>query len=280
MLCSRRPRELPQEGRRAGGQNRIRVDAPAPRPTGGAPTLRGGPAPLRWEALVIRRARAVVGAVRPGRPPVRLEQYAGRGGLPHRDEIPSVRWPPHTPQWNGAVAIALARALLPPGVSGPAADTLAEVGAAELLLPMHLFRPIAARTDLTMDGVRGLAMRFAAPIRLTVRQWLRTGMWRGCALLWRSEGGTLRLRWRAASAGMRFPRTMALGAPADAVWAGESRLYPTHRTGRPHHGVEEVLTGAGSVWWFTRFGAVRDDEGTARSSARAVLALVTLARER
>ncbi len=230
----------------------------------------------------MRRAREVVGEAHLGPPPVRPERYAGCGGLPKVLEIPSLRWPPHTPQWNGAVAIALARFLLPPGVPGPAADALAEIGAAELLLPMHVFRPIAARTDLTMDGVRDLAMRFAAPIRLTVRQWLRTGAWRGCALFWRNEGGTLRLRWRAASAGIRLPRTVVIGAPADAVWTGRSRLYLTHRTGRPHHGVEEVRTGTGSVWWFTRFGVVRDGAGPAaeRSSSRAVLALVTLARGR
>ncbi len=197
-------------------------------------------------------------------------------------QIPAPRWPPHTPQWNGAVAIALARTFLPPGTSVAAADALTEIGAAELLLPMHVFRPLVARTDLTMDGIRDLATRFAAPIRLTVRQWLRTGAWRGCALLWRDEEGTLRLRWRAASPGIRLPRTVSIGAPADAVWTEGSRLYLTHRTGRPHHGVEEVRTGDGPAWWFTRFGAVRDDVPPAggQASSRAVLALVTLARGR
>ncbi len=182
--------------------------------------------------------------------------------------------PPHTPQWNGALAIALARTLLTPGVSGMAADALAEIGAAELLLPMHVFAPIAARTDLTMDGLRDLALRFATPIRLTARQWLRTGTWRGFALLWRAEDGTLRLRWRAVSPGTRLPRTVTLGASAGEVWMDGSRLYLTHRTGRSHHGVEEVRTGAGPAWWFTRFGIVRDDR------QRSVLALVTLARGR
>ncbi len=230
----------------------------------------------------MRRAREVVGAARLGGPPFRPERYAGCGGLPKVLEIPPPRWPPHTPQWNGAVAMALARTLLPPGVPGTAADALAEIGAAELLLPMHVFGPIAARTDLTMDGVRDLAMRFAAPIRLTVRQWLRTGTWRGCALLWRDDAGTLRLQWRAASAGVRLPPTVVIGAAAYAVWTDGSRLYLTHRTGRPHHGVEEVRTGSGLVWWFTRFGVVRDGAGAAagRVASRAVLALVTLARGR
>jgi len=195
--------------------------------------------------------------------------------------------------------MALARTFLPPGVAGAAADALAEVGAAELLLPMHIFRPIAARTDLTMDGLRDLAVRFAAPIRLTVRQWLRTGTWRGFALLWREEDRSLRLRWRAASPGAQLPPTAVIGAPAEAVWGDGSRLYLTYRTGRPHHGVEEVRTGTGSAWWFTRFGAVRDDSaaslgaphavlsrsgregaGSVHASGRAVLALVTLARGR
>lgn len=192
---------------------------------------------------------------------------------------PDPRLPAHTPQWNGAVALALARTFLPPGTVGAAADTLAEIGAAELLLPMHVFRPIAARTDLTMDGLRALAMRFGAPIRLTVRQWLGTGTWRGFALLWREEEGALRLRWRAASPRTRLPRTMVLGAPADAVWGEGSRLYATHRTGRSHHGVEEVQTGIGPAWWFIRFGVVRDSVGEQGGSppGRAVLALVTLA---
>jgi len=187
------------------------------------------------------------------------------------------RLPPHTPQWNGAVALALARTLLPPGVRGPASEALAEIGAAEILLPMRAFRSAAASTDLTMDGLRELAVRFAAPIRLTVRQWLQTGTWRGYALLWREEGGTPVLRWRAASPPDRFPRTAALGAPAHALLAPDSRLYATLRTGRPQHGVEEVRTGTGTAWWFTRFGVVRGDAGP---GGRAALGLVILDRAR
>lgn len=234
----------------------------------------------QWQAHVVRRARDVVGAAHLPGPPFWPERYAGFGDLPRTIRVPHRL--PHTPQWNGAVAIALARTFLPSGVSGAAGDALAEIGAAELLLPMRAFRPIADRTDLTMDGVRVLAMRFAAPIRLTVRQWLRAGTWRGYALLWRYEGGTFRLRWQAASPGIRLPRTAVIGAPAEAVWADALRLHLTHRTGRSHHGVEEVRTGAGRAWWFTRFGVVRDDAGAGSGwlNPRAVLALVTLARGR
>ncbi len=230
-------------------------------------------------AQVVRRARELVRAAGWAGPPFPPERYAARCGV---EVALDPRLPPHTPQWNGAFALALARTLLPPGTAGAAADALAEVGAAELLLPMRVFRPIAARTDLTLDGLRDLALRFAAPIRLTVRQWLQTGTWRGFALLWREEEGTLRLRWRAASPQTRLPRTTALGAPAGAVWSEGSRLYATHRTGRSHHGVEEVRTGVGPAWWFTRFGVVRDGpwEPGGRPPGRAVLALVTLARGR
>jgi len=234
----------------------------------------------RQAAQVVRRAREVVRASGGAGPPFPPERYAARCGVGAMPLDPHL--PPHTPQWNGAFALALARTFLPPGAGGAAADALAEIGAAELLLPMRVFRPIAARTDLTMDGVQDLAMRFAAPIRLTVRQWLGTGTWRGFALLWREEDGTLRLRWRAASPRTRLPRTAAIGAPAGEVWGEESRLYATLRTGRSHHGIEEVQTGAGPAWWFTRFGIVRDApaEAGGNRAGRAVLALVTLARGR
>jgi len=257
-------------------------------------------------AEVRRRARAIVRAAGVRHPPCAPERYAARcgvagiiagqaadgavwlerrppgraGGAPRWVLTVDRRLPPHTPQWNGAVALGLAQTLLPPGSAGERARVLAEVGAAELLLPMALFRPAAARTDLTLDGLRALAMRFAAPIRLTARQWLQSGTWHGFALLWREEAGTLRLGWRAASPKARFPRALTLGSSAEGIWSAGSRLYATHRSGRPHHGVEEVRTGAGPAWWFTRFGVVREDTGPAenRTTARAVLALVVLAR--
>ncbi|HEV2358202.1 MAG TPA: hypothetical protein VGZ23_11420 [bacterium] len=242
------------------------------------------------------RARAVVRASGIRRPPFAPERYgAGCGvaaivtaaldGGPVRLERPAGaqggarllvdrRLPPHTPQWNGAVAVGLAEMLAPPGIVGEARRALVEVAAAELLLPMAVFRPRALRTDLTMDGLRDLAARFAAPLRLAARQWLSTGLWQGYALLWRADDGVLRLRWRAAS-GRRFPPALALGADAAGVWAPASRLFATHRTGRPHHGVEEVQTGTGTAWWFTRFGAVRGHAEPAAS--RAVFAMVMLA---
>jgi len=188
------------------------------------------------------------------------------------------RLPPHTPQWNGAVATALARTLVPPTLSDATAETLAEAAAAEILLPMRPFRAVAARTDLTMDGLRELAMRFSAPIRLTIHQWLRSGSWRGYALLWRVEDGAPVLRWRAASPTDRFPKSAAIGVQADALFAEDSRLHETLRTGRPSHGVEEIRTGTGRTWWFTRFGVVR--EGAGEPAGRAVLALVVLDRGR
>jgi hypothetical protein len=250
---------------------------------------------------VLTRARSVFKAAGGVGPPYSPDRYAavcrvieirrtaGIGDTPEvrparpsgRDFVVTLdrRLPPHTAQWNGALALALARTLLPAGVTGPSADMLAEIGAAELLLPMQAFHPVAARTDLTMDGLRELAFRFGAPIRLTARQWLRAGLWRGYALLWRNGGGTLRLAWRAASPNVRYPRTLTIGTPAAAVWRPESRLYATFSTGRPHHGVEEIRTGAGSAWWFIRFGVVRDAGPSLRASGvKAVLALVTLAR--
>lgn len=218
--------------------------------------------------------------------PVRVEQRATVDGRAQRTlVVVDRRLPPHTPQWNGAVALGLAETLVPSGVTGEARRALAEAAAADLLLPMPAFRPAAARTDLTMDGLRDLSGRFAAPLRLTARQWLSTGFWRGFALLWREEEGGLRLRWRAASSG-RFPPALALEADAAAVWAPASRLFATHRTGRAHHGVEEVRTGTETAWWFTRFAAVRDPgfagrggpAGDARAAAApAVFAMVLLA---
>ncbi len=252
-------------------------------------------------AQIVHHARAVVRAATGAGPPFPPERYAARcgvieirrevspkqdahlgpAGTSGREFIVTLdrRLAPHTPQWNGALARALAQTFLPAGVTGAAAETLSEIGAAELLLPMRAFRPVAARTDLTLDGLRQLAMRFAAPLRLTARQWLRAGTWRGFALLWRVEAGTLRLRWRAGSSDVRFPRTVVIGAPAEFVWSASSRLYATLRTGRPHHGIEEVRTGAGPAWWFTRFGIVREPlAGFAGAGGRGILALVTLAR--
>lgn len=217
--------------------------------------------------------------------PVRLEQRATADGRARRTLlVVDRRFPPHTPQWNGAVALGLGEALVPSGVTGDVRRALTEVAAADLLLPPAAFRPAAARTDLTMDGLRDLAARFAAPLRLTARQWLATGLWHGYALLWRFDGGTLRLAWRASSSG-RFPPALAPDADAAAVWAPGSRLFATHRTGRPHHGVEEVRTGAGTGWWFTRFTAVRDPlaarreggGGAGDAAPAAVLAMVMLA---
>jgi len=245
-------------------------------------------------ARVLRRARAVTGAAARARPPVSLEGVAARCGIAEIRRVDTRgaarlilegdagslvlavdrRLPPHTPQWNGLVALGLARVLLPPGAAGPGADELAEVAAAELLLPARAFRPLAARTDLTMDGLRDLAHRFSAPIRLTVRQWLVTGTWTGFALLWREEASGIRLRWRAASPGVQYPPALGVGARAEAFWRKPARLRATLLTGRPHHGVEEVRAPAGGAWWFTRFGLVREAGG------RAALALVVLDQRR
>ena len=246
----------------------------------------------RHTAQVLRRARAATATFGLARPPIALERAARRCGigeirpvdLPREpaalitlaggDAVLTVdgRIPPHTPQWNGLVALAMARTLLPPGVGAADTNELAEVGAAELLLPARVFRPIATRTDLTMDGLKDLARRFSAPIRLTIRQWLLTGSWAGFALLWRQDPTGIRLTWRAASPGAAYPATVVLGARADEVWRDRSRLDATFRTGRPHHGVEEVATGSHPAWWFTRFGIVREDGG------RAALALVVFDR--
>ena len=246
----------------------------------------------RMTAHILRRARAVTRALGGARPPFPPERAAARCGISEIRRVdisqPSARVitdangravlavdsriPPHTPQWNGLVAVTAARRLLPPEASGAIADALAEIGAAELLLPGRVFGPIAARTDLTMDGLRDLAHRFSAPIRLTVRQWLLTGTWAGFALLWREDLSGIRLAWRAASPGARYPAALTIDARAGEVWRDLRRLAETFRTGRPHHGVEEVSTGSGPAWWFTRFGIVRDDGG------RAALALVVLDR--
>jgi hypothetical protein len=248
---------------------------------------------------VRRRAAAVVRASGMRRPPFAPERYAARCGVAAivtdapgaggpaahatRDErrgrvVIHVdrRLPPHTPQWNGAVALGLGDTLVPGRLAGEARNALAEAAAAELLLPMAVFRPLARRTDLTADGLRDLAAHFAAPLRLAARQWLSSGLWYGFALLWREEHGTLRLAWRAASGG-RFPPALRLGADAAGVWASGSRLFATYDTRRPHHGVEEVRTGAGTAWWFTRFAAVRERAGV-DPVPPAVLAMVLLAR--
>lgn len=237
----------------------------------------------RTAAQVLRRARALSARAGFARPPVRPERAAARCGIreirqaagggeaarlivePDGARILEVHRdvPPHTPQWNAQVALAAARMLLPPRVSGAAAQELSEIAAAELLLPARLFRPIAARTDLTLDGLRGLAHRFSATIGLTVRQWLQTGTWTGFALLWRQGSSGIRLSWRAASPGMAYPVTLAIGARAEEVWQDDARLRATLLSGRPHHGVEQVSTGGGTEWWFTRFGLVRDGGGKA-----------------
>lgn len=235
--------------------------------------------PFSPERYAARCGVAAIVAAPLDRDAVRLEQRAAADGRAARLLIVVDRGlPPHTPQWNGAVAVGLGETLVPPGAAGEARRALIEAAAAELLLPMAAFRPVAARTDLTVDGLRDLAARFGAPLRLTARQWLASGLWHGFALLWREEAGTLRLRWRAGSPG-RLPAAPALGADAAAVWAPGSRLFATHRTGRPHHGVEEVRLGAETAWWFARFAAVRDPADGRRIPARAVFAMVMLARD-
>jgi hypothetical protein len=254
-------------------------------------------------AAVRRRAAAVVRAAGTQRPPFFPERYAARCGVSaivaarlHGQAVTvehrlgetgggrrtlvliDRRLPPHTPQWNGAVALGLGETLVPDGAAEALRPMLAEAAAAELLLPMAVFRPAASRTDLTADGVRELAVRFAAPLRLTARQWLASGLWRGFALLWREEAGAVRLLWRAASPG-RIPAVLALGVDAATVWAPESRLFATQRTGRPHHGVEEVRLGGETAWWFVRFAPVRGWPDPAdRAGHRAVFAMVMLDR--
>jgi len=247
---------------------------------------------------VVRRARELTASFRAAGPPFfpeRLAALCGVDGIRRADTPVGARWtvveeagrrvllmdraiPPRTPQWNGSIALALAHTLLAPGAHGrgSAGARLAEIAAAEMLLPGRVFWPIARRTDLTMDGLRDLAFRFSAPIRLTVLQWLLSGVWEGFALLWRREEDALRLRWRAASPRLRFPPSATIGASAAELWCSQGRLYETLRTGRPQHGVEQVWTAIGSAprWWFTRFGVVRDE------GARAVLALVVLERGR
>jgi hypothetical protein len=252
-----------------------------------------------------RRASAIVRASGMRRPPFFPERYATRCGVSaivaarvegdlvrverRSDEagraqrtliLVDRRLPPHTPQWNGAVALGLAETLVPAGPADEVRRTLAETAAAELLLPMMVFRPAAARTDLTVDGLRDLAARFAAPLRLTARQWLASGLWHGFALLWHEQTGGLRLWWRAGSQAP-LPAALALGVDAAAVWAPGSRLFATHRTGRPHHGVEQVSLGPRPAWWFVRFASVRDPAGAVdRPGSRAVFAMVMLARGR
>ena len=247
---------------------------------------------------VVRRARELTASFRAAGPPFfpeRLAALCGVDGIRRADRPVGARWtvveeagrrvllmdraiPPRTPQWNGSIALALAHTLLAPGAHGrgSAGARLAEIAAAEMLLPGRVFWPIARRTDLTIDGLRDLAFRFSAPIRLTVLQWLLSGVWEGFALLWRREEDALRLRWRAASPRLRFPPSATIGASAAELWCSQGRLYETLRTGRPQHGVEQVWTAIGSAprWWFTRFGVVRDE------GARAVLALVVLERRR
>lgn len=241
---------------------------------------------------MLRRARAVTAASGFARVPVRVERAAVRCGIREIRQVvegeedarllkapdgSSVlilnRWiPPRTPQWNALVALSAARLLLAPDTGGADTQELIEVGAAELLLPARTFRPIAARTDLTLDGLRDLARRFSATIRLTIRQWLQTGTWAGFALLWRPDPAGIRLSWRAASPGLIYPPSLAIGARAADVWQDCGRLNATLQSGRPHHGVEQILTGDEPVWWFTRFGVVRDEDG------RAALSLVVLDR--
>jgi hypothetical protein len=223
---------------------------------------------------IIRLARRATASVPCRIPPVPLAALAGRCGA-SEDLRVEVRIPPQTPRWNGLAAVALARRLVtgvPGAASAADAPDLVETAAAELLLPARVFVPLAARTDLTMDGVRELARRFSAPIRLTVRQWLAAGDWSGFAFLWRGRTGGLRLAWRAASPRLAFPPGAEIGTSAGRLFRDPARLEATFLTGRPHHGLEEVWTGTRPAWWFTRFGAVRDEVSPA------VLALVVFER--
>lgn len=228
----------------------------------------GARPPFPPERAAARCGIREIRRVQMAQPSARLSVEAGGSVVLAVD----ARIPPHTPQWNGLVAVSAARTLLASSTDAAGEDELTEIAAAELLLPGRVFGPIAAQTDLTMDGLRDLARRFSAPIRLTARQWLLTGTWAGFALLWREDPAGIGLKWRAASPGARYPATLAIDARADGVWRDCARLAATLRTGRPHHGVEEVSTGSRPAWWFTRFGIVRDDGG------RAALALVILDR--
>ena len=141
----------------------------------------------RWAYGVRQRCAAIVRASGMTRPPFFPERYAARCGVSaivaavtegepvrfeHRSDdagrtsrafiLVDRRLPPHTPQWNGAVALGLGETLVPQSAHGEIRRALVETGAAELLLPMAVFRPAAARTDLTVDGLRDLAARFAA----------------------------------------------------------------------------------------------------------------------
>ena len=121
----------------------------------------------RQAAQILRRARAITAMFGFARPPVTLERAAARCGISEirpvdRPGAPArldagaggavvlaidSRIPPHTPQWNGVVALTMAQALMSPGMGVATADELAEVAAAELLLPARIFGPIAARTE-------------------------------------------------------------------------------------------------------------------------------------
>lgn len=224
----------------------------------------------RLRDRVVRLARSATASVTRPSPPVSLALLARPCGV--SDLRVDGRIPAETPRWNGLAALTLARRLVTAVPGAGDAPDLVETAAAELLLPARIFAPLAARTDLTMDGVRELARRFSAPIRLTVRQWLGAGDWSGFAFLWRGGPGDLRLAWRAASPPLSFPPSAGIGMGADGLFRDAGRLTATLRTGRPHHGLEEVRTGSRPAWWFTRFGAVRDE------GSPAVLALVVLHR--
>jgi len=126
---------------------------------------KGQPVDPRVVAGVLRRARAVTAALGQAGPPYALERAAARCGVTKilRVDAPGAACrilegdegapiiavdrglPPHTPEWNGCVAMTLARLLLPPAASGAGADELAEIAAAELLLPARAFRPQGSR---------------------------------------------------------------------------------------------------------------------------------------
>ena len=80
----------------------------------------------------------------------------------------------------------------------------------------------------------------------------------------------------AASQRERFPKSAAIGAPATSCGFPSQRFYATLRTGRPHHGVEEVRSRRRPAWWFTRFGIVRGgaDPSARSGGGRGILALI------
>ena len=153
---------------------------------------------------------------------------------------------------------------------GDEVETLCDIAAAELLLPMRLFGPLAAEAGCSLGVVDELAEQFQASLIATTRRLVETQLWRCALVVWRPSGSTSeRLCVRYAVHSCTFGHIFR---PAAVLAPGGGCLVQCWTTGRRVGGYEQIVLEGHSHEFFVQ--AARADYGDDRGAHREIISLI------